>query len=234
MRETRVQSAVEALNFSVRQNPLLQILEFYTDFVFKCFQRKSQTTFLMVSWLCIGSLWALALRPVHTDCGNGNGNWNIFYVKNGLHWTLWKCSHGELQQWHRQPIGSNTIHSFHCRNRGQCQRAPRIISALWISIVLPSGINAQILYISWCTVFFPKQREEEEKKTSSRSNRWKSYWLRLFITTLFIPVYAVSAVGMLLFWCICKKVSFGLLNKGWRILEIRALFHNDMLMLYFL
>ena len=42
---------------------------------------------------------------VHTDCGNGNGNSNIFSIKNGLHWTLWKCSHGDLQQGQQLPIG---------------------------------------------------------------------------------------------------------------------------------
>ena len=55
--------------------------------------------------------------------GNGNGNSNIFSIKNRLHWTLWKCSHRDLRQRQRQPIESNTIHSFHCRHRGQCEQA---------------------------------------------------------------------------------------------------------------
>ena len=62
-------------------------------------------------------------RLVHTDCGNGNGNSNISSIKNGLHWTLWKCLHGDLHQRQRQPIGFNTIHSFRCRCRSQCERA---------------------------------------------------------------------------------------------------------------
>ena len=43
--------------------------------------------------------------------------------KNGLHWTLEKCSHGDLRQRQRKPIGSDTIHSFRCRCRSQCERS---------------------------------------------------------------------------------------------------------------
>ena len=64
-----------------------------------------------------------SLKIVHTGCGNGNRNSNIFSIKNGLHWTLWKCSHIDLRQRQWQPIGTNTIHSFRCRRRSQCERA---------------------------------------------------------------------------------------------------------------
>ena len=39
--------------------------------------------------------------------------------KNGLHRSLWECSHGHLRQRQHQPIGSNKIHSFRWRCRSQ-------------------------------------------------------------------------------------------------------------------
>ena len=62
-------------------------------------------------------------KLVPTNCVNCNGNCNIFPIQNGLHWTLWKCSHGDLQQSNGNPLGSNTIHSFHSHCRNQCERA---------------------------------------------------------------------------------------------------------------
>ena len=45
----------------------------------------------------------------------------FFSIKIGLHWTLWKCSHGDLRQGQCQPKGPNTIHSFRWRCRSQCK-----------------------------------------------------------------------------------------------------------------
>ena len=40
-----------------------------------------------------------------TDCGNGKVNSNIFSIKNGLHWTSGKYSHGDLRQGNGNPYG---------------------------------------------------------------------------------------------------------------------------------
>ena len=66
------------------------------------------------------------LRFVHTGLRQRQQQLKYFSFKNGLHWTLWKCSHGDLWQRQRQPKGPNTIHSFRFRWRSQCERTFRI------------------------------------------------------------------------------------------------------------
>ena len=73
----------------------------------------------------------ISLRPVHTELRQRQRQLKYFSVMNGLHGTLWKCSHGDLRRRQRQPIGSNTIHSFRCRCRSQCERA------FSVSVIIP-------------------------------------------------------------------------------------------------